>query len=102
MARAARGAPVGDRPALSEIHLDLRGGISLILYEGGAEIRLGRGGTAGKLARLDQILAELGPTNLSALRLVYLDGRFADRVPIRMAPPPEAPTTGSLPGKERY
>jgi cell division protein FtsQ len=92
LAAARTGAAGSGRPPLSEIHLDPRGGLSLFLYDGGGEIRLGRGGTADKLARLDEILAELGPANLSALRVVYLDGRVGDRVPIRLAPLAEAPS----------
>jgi cell division protein FtsQ len=74
------------RPALSEIHIDPHTGFSLFLYDGGAQIRLGRGDIAGKLDRLDKILAEFGPRSFANLRTIYLDGAANDRVPIRLAP----------------
>jgi cell division protein FtsQ len=88
-ARRADGVPVpATRPALSEVHVDPRAGYSLVLYEGGGEILLGRGDWAGKLARLDEILAALGPRGPAALRAVHLDGPTQDRVAVRLAPPP--------------
>jgi cell division septal protein FtsQ len=88
-ARRVGGAPgPATRPALSEIHVDPRSGFSLVLYDGGAEILLGRGDWAGKLARLDAILAAVGPRGPSALRAVHLDGPTQDRVAVRLAPPP--------------
>jgi cell division protein FtsQ len=76
------------RPPLSEIHIDPRTGFSLVLYDGGGEIRLGRTGVADKLARFDRILADLGPRGALALRVVHLDGKAGDRVPIMLAAPP--------------
>jgi len=76
------------RPTLSEIHIDPRYGFSLILYDGGAEIRLGRGDYTDKLERLDRILAGLpsfGAHGLASLQTVHLDGPNRDRVPIRLA-----------------
>ncbi|HEV3031443.1 MAG TPA: FtsQ-type POTRA domain-containing protein, partial [Polyangia bacterium] len=88
-ARRADGVPVpATRPALSEVHVDPRAGYSLVLYEGGGEILLGRGDWAGKLARLDEILAALGPRGPAALRAVHLEGPTQDRVAVRLAPPP--------------
>jgi cell division septal protein FtsQ len=88
-ARRADGAPVpATRPALSEVHVDPRVGYSLVLYDGGGEILLGRGDWAGKLARLDEILAALGPRGPAALRAVHLDGPTQDRVAVQLAPPP--------------
>ncbi|HVR01646.1 MAG TPA: FtsQ-type POTRA domain-containing protein [Polyangia bacterium] len=88
-ARRADAVPVpATRPALSEVHVDPRAGYSLVLYEGGGEILLGRGNWAGKLARLDEILAALGPRGPAALRAVHLDGPTQDRVAVRLAPPP--------------
>jgi hypothetical protein len=78
------------RPALSEIHVDAHSGYTLVLYEGGGQIRLGRDGFPEKLARLDAILADLAagpPGGLVALRVVHLDGPAIDRVPIRFAAP---------------
>jgi len=75
----------GGRPALSEIHVDPRTGFSLFFYDGGAEVRLGRGHVADKLARLDEILAEFGPRGTSSLKVVHLEGPAGDRVPIRLS-----------------
>ena len=64
------------RPALSEVSIDPRFGFSLILLEGGAEIRLGRGEYSKKLARFDQILEAMDKEHLgglSAVRVVNLD-----------------------------
>jgi len=85
----ARAAGTSGRPALSEIHIDPRNGFSLFLYDGSGAIRLGRGDIADKLARVDEILADLGPTGLSALQVMHLDGPTSDRVPVRFAHPPE-------------
>lgn len=76
------------RPALSEIHIDPHYGFSLVLYDGGAEIRLGRGDYTDKLERLDRIFAGLpgfGAHGLASLQVVHLDGPNRDRVPIRLA-----------------
>jgi cell division protein FtsQ len=77
-------AAYGDRPKLSEIHVDPRVGFSLMLLDGAGEIRLGRGGTEEKLGRLDSILRALVPRGPSALATVYLDGAQADRVTVRL------------------
>jgi cell division protein FtsQ len=64
------------RPALSEVSIDPRFGFALILLEGGAEIRLGRGEYGKKLAQLDQILEAVDKEHLggpSAVRVVNLD-----------------------------
>ena len=75
------------RPPLSEIHIDPHYGFSLVLYDGGAEIRLGRGDYTDKLERLDRILAGLpsfGAHGLASLQTVHLDGPNRDRVPVRL------------------
>lgn len=77
-------AAYGDRPKLSEVHVDPHAGFSLVLLDGAGEIRLGRGGTDEKLARLDHILAGVGPRGAGALATVYLDGALADRVTVRL------------------
>ena len=64
------------RPALSEISIDPRFGFALILLEGGAELRLGRGEYSKKLAQFDQILEAVDKEDLgglSAVRVVNLD-----------------------------
>jgi cell division protein FtsQ len=93
-----RGPPAGGaraaRPPLSEVHIDPRYGFSLFLYEGGGEVRLGRGAYGDKLARLDELLAALGGRGPAALRAIYLDGpagATGDRVPIRLGDTPAAP-----------
>jgi cell division protein FtsQ len=84
------------RPKLSEIHVDPRSGFSLVLLDGGGEIRLGRGEFSDKLARLDRIVASLGGRGPAALRTIYLDGPLADRVTVRLA---EADPRASPPGR---
>jgi cell division protein FtsQ len=81
-------APSPARPALSEIHIDPRYGFSLILEDGGAEIRLGRGDYADKLERFDRIVAGLrniGAGAPTALRTIHLDGPNRERVPVQLA-----------------
>ncbi len=88
-ARRVGGAPgPATRPALSEIHVDPRAGYSLVLYDGGAEILLGRDDWPAKLARLDEILAAVGPRGPAALRAVHLEGPSRDRIAVRLAPTP--------------
>jgi cell division protein FtsQ len=89
------------RPAVGEISIDPRFGFSLLLFEGGAEIRLGRGNYSKKLAQLDQIFEAVrakGNGGLSVLRIVHLDLPESGRVPVllrggaeRMAPSKPAP-----------
>ena len=76
------------RPALSEIHIDPRYGFSLLLYDGGGEIRLGRGDYTDKLERLDRILAGLGSLGVrdpAGLRTIHLDGPNRERVAVKLA-----------------
>lgn len=77
----------GNRPKLSEIHVDPRMGFSLVLLDGAGEIRLGRGDTGEKLARFDRIVSGLGARGPAALATVYLDGAPGDRVTLRLARP---------------
>ena len=73
------------RPAVGEVSIDPGFGFSLLLFEGGAEIRLGRGNYSKKLAQLDQIFEALrakGMGGLSALRIVHLDLPESGRVPV--------------------
>lgn len=75
-----------ERPRLSEVHVDPRAGFTLVLFDGSGEIRLGRGDFPAKLARLDRIVAALGPRGPAALSVVYLDGPLSDRVALRLTP----------------
>jgi cell division protein FtsQ len=73
------------RPSVGEVSIDPGYGFSLLLLEGGAEIRLGQGNYSKKLAQLDQILEavlakEMG--GLSALRIVHLDLPDSGRIPV--------------------
>jgi cell division protein FtsQ len=73
------------RPAVSELNIDPRFGLTLFLREGGTEIRLGRGDYSKKLARLDQIFEAVkadGPA--ASLRVVHLD-RPGAHIPVRLA-----------------
>jgi cell division protein FtsQ len=99
---ANSGKKVGaSRPKLSEIHIDPRDGFTAVLFDGGGEIRLGRGDWDGKLGQLDRILAALGPRGPAALATVYLDGALSERVTLRLRPseaeasPPPAPVLAS-------
>jgi cell division protein FtsQ len=74
-----------NRPPVGEVSIDPGFGFSLLLLEGGAEIRLGQGNFSKKLAQLDQILEavmakEMG--GLSALRIVHLDLPESVRIPV--------------------
>jgi cell division protein FtsQ len=83
------------RPQLSEIHVDPRAGFTAVLFDGGGEIRLGRGDWDRKLTALDRILAALGPRGPAALATAYLDGPPSERVTIRVRPgaaPTRAPS----------
>ena len=72
------------RPKLSEVHVDARTGFSLVLMDGGGQVRLGRGEVEEKLARMDHIIAALGPRGAAGVATVYLDGPPADRVTVRL------------------
>jgi len=67
-----------------------------LLYDTGAEIRLGRDGIAEKLGRLDEILSALGPNGIAATRIIHLDGPAKDRIPIRLAESEPSEGTGPL------
>jgi cell division septal protein FtsQ len=91
------------RPAVGEINIDPGFGFSAVLFEGGAEIRLGRGNYGKKLAQLDQIFEALrarGTGGLSALRIVHLDLPESGRVPVLLRGGGEAfPPSRSAPVK---
>jgi cell division protein FtsQ len=73
------------RPPVGEIAIDPGYGFSLVLLEGGAEIRLGRGNFSKKLAQFDRILEAVMAKEsggLSALRIVYLDLPEGGRIPV--------------------
>ncbi len=88
---------VPPRPRLSEVHVDPRAGFTAILFDGGGEIRLGRGRWRDKLARLDRILAGLGERGAAALRVVHLDGPVRDRITVRLAEVTERPGPAMTP-----
>ena len=88
-AKDADGAVVA-RPKLSEIHVDPRLGFTLVLLDGGGEVRLGRGNTIAKLERFDRIVAALGPRGSAALTTVFLDGPLADRVTVKLSGKPDS------------
>ena len=96
VARTSQG-PERGRPALSEIHIDARKGYTLVLYEGGGQVHLGRGDFGGKLARFDEIVADLRTASakigggspvsgLAGVSVVHLEGEATDRVPILFKP----------------
>jgi len=73
------------RPPIGEVTIDPGFGFSLLLLEGGAEIRLGQGNYSKKLAQLDQILEavlakEVG--GISNVRIVHLDLQESGRIPV--------------------
>jgi cell division protein FtsQ len=73
------------RPAIGEVSIDPGFGFSLYLFEGGAEIRLGRGNYSKKLAQLDRIFEAVEAKStggLSALKIVHLDLPESGRVPV--------------------
>ena len=72
------------RPPVGEVNIDPGFGFSLFLLEGGAEIRLGRGDLAKKLAQLDQIIDAVAKHagGLATLRIVHLDLPESGRVPV--------------------
>jgi cell division septal protein FtsQ len=72
------------RPPLSEVHIDPRYGFSLVLLDGGGEVRLGRGGWADKLARLDRVVSALGPSGPETIRAIYLEGTGQERVAVHL------------------
>jgi cell division protein FtsQ len=75
-----------ERPALSEVNIDPRFGLTLFLQRGGVEVRLGQGELSKKLARLDQIFEAVRVDGSAAsLRVVHLDGPEGARVPVRLA-----------------
>jgi cell division protein FtsQ len=74
-----------NRPAVTEVNIDPAFGFTFFLFDGGAEIRLGRGHFGEKLAQLDQILEAVAakePGGLAALRIVHLDLPASERVPV--------------------
>jgi cell division protein FtsQ len=83
------------RPQVGEISIDPGFGFSLLLLDGGAEIRLGRGNYSKKLAQLDQIFdavraKEMG--GLAALKIVHLDLPESERIPVLLRQDDRSPT----------
>ena len=77
------------RPALGEVNLSPRYGLTLFLREGAAEIRLGRGDYDRKLARLDQIFEAVRASgaDAGAVRVVHLDSDNPTKIPVRLSVP---------------
>ena len=82
---------VPTRPELSEVFIEPAIGYSLVLLEGGGQLRLGREHYGEKLARFDKILEALqknlvamNRTAASALALVHLEGTTTGRVSVRL------------------
>ena len=86
------------RPPVGEISIDPGFGFSLLLLEGGTEIRLGQGNYSKKLAQLDQILEavlanEIG--GISNVRIVHLDLPESGRIPVLLRTGGAEPSTPS-------
>jgi cell division protein FtsQ len=80
------------RPALSEINVHPRRGLTAILSDTGTEVRLGRGELDRKLARLDRILEAVAAgapaanaRAAAAIDTIHLDVVDRDRVPVKLA-----------------
>jgi cell division protein FtsQ len=89
------------RPAVGEVGIDPGFGFSLLLLDGGAEIRLGRENYSKKLAQLDQIFEAVKPKEmggLSALRIVHLDLPESGRVPVLLRSSGAEPSLPPKPG----
>lgn len=81
------------RPTVGEVSIDPGFGFSLLLLEGGAEIRLGRGNYGKKLAQFDRILEAVqanGMGSPSALKIVHLDLPESGRIPVQLRASPES------------
>ncbi len=79
---AVRSRP--ERPAVSEVNVDPRFGLTVFAVDGGAEIRLGRGEYDRKLAQLDRILEAVETPGIRTVRVVHLDGADSTRVPVKL------------------
>ncbi len=90
------------RPALSEVNIDMRFGFTLFLFEGGAEIRLGRGDLHKKLAALDQIFEAVrmgGSSDIRTVRIVHLDAADLDKGRVTVKFSSEGDAEPALPRK---
>jgi cell division septal protein FtsQ len=86
---------------VGEVGIDPGFGFSLLLLDGGAEIRLGRENYSKKLAQLDQIFEAVKPKEmggLSALRIVHLDLPESGRVPVLLRSSGAEPSLPPKPG----
>jgi cell division protein FtsQ len=77
--------------AISEIHIDADEGVTLYTWEGGTEIRLGRGALEAKLQRFGLVWQALGADTARA-RAIYLGRSDLDRVIVRLAEPAAPPS----------
>lgn len=72
------------RPTLSEVHVNDREEVTLILRRGGMALRMGRELTDERLSKMDAVWAALGP-EVEYARVLFLDNEArADRVVARM------------------
>jgi cell division protein FtsQ len=93
------------RPPLGEVNIDPRLGFTVFLLEGGVEVRLGRGDYDRKLGFLDRIIDAVaaggGRAAIARLRVVHLDGGASGRVPVELAPEPDAEPSAAAPAPRR-
>lgn len=72
------------RPALSEVHVNKEGRITLYVRRGGVAVRMGDEVSPDRLSKLDAVWAALGPDARRA-RVLFLDNETrTDRVTVRM------------------
>jgi cell division septal protein FtsQ len=76
---------VPGRPRVGEVHVDPVEGTTLYTAERAVQVRLGRGGTAAKLQRLDRVLAELSGRGARPAVIRLDNERQPRRVTVRLA-----------------
>ncbi len=77
----------GQRPAIGEIHIDPRRGITLVTFDTALALRLGRGYESHmpeKLAAFDTAWQALNEDERAAARVIYMDNQAnSDRITVR-------------------
>jgi cell division protein FtsQ len=71
------------RPLLSEVHVDIAGGVTLYTANVGSQLRIGRGDARVALARFDALRAALGDES-DKLAVAHLDGEAVPDRPERV------------------